>query len=200
MMSAMFVRAFTSSTSACRMRPAISARSPRARRRRRPRSPGAQTPSDAASTSPTSRPCQAIACWSVRLATWSTMTRRRAASVSAAAKSCGVHRIERVGPLPQRRREALEHAALLLVEALAALDRDDHGADDALEHRHLGLDDPRHDHMRAVAGQHRRGVRLAGGRRRGAREAADEVGRQVLQPRDATRVCRRTSRSIPAAA
>ncbi len=30
---------------------------------------GVQMPSDAASTSPTSRPCQAIASWSVRLAT-----------------------------------------------------------------------------------------------------------------------------------
>src|SRR5690606_27922578 len=44
-------------------------------------------PTSAGSMSPTSRACHATAVWSVRLATWSTMTRLRSASVSARTKS-----------------------------------------------------------------------------------------------------------------
>ena len=93
----------------------------------------------------------------------------------------GMQSVQGVGMLPQRGREALEHPALLLVERLAALDRHHHGSDDALEDRHLGLDDPRHHHVCAVAGQGGQAIRLASRRGRCAREAADQVGREVLQ-------------------
>ncbi|MFW1443031.1 hypothetical protein ACEV7Z_23870, partial [Vibrio parahaemolyticus] len=52
------------------------------------------------------------------------------------------------------------------------------------QHRHLGLDDARDDDVRAVPGEVADGVRLAGRGRGGAREAPDEVGREVLQPRE----------------
>jgi hypothetical protein len=94
-----------------------------------------------------------------------------------------VQAVEVLGALPQRRREALEHPTLLLVEAAPAVDRHDERSDDALEHRHLGLDDARHDDASVIPGEDGGRVVLPGRRRRRACEATDEVGGQVLEPR-----------------
>ena len=63
-----------------------------------------------------------------------------------------VHGIQGFRSFPQRRGETREHPALLLVEGLAAFDRDHGGADDALEHCHLGLDHARNHGASGVTG------------------------------------------------
>ena len=55
-------------------------------------------------------------------------------------------------------------------------------ADDALQHRDLGLDHTRHDDVGVEPGEARERRRPIASLRRGAREAADQLAREVLQP------------------